>query len=837
MLLRLSKPQGYLLLSISPTQRARQAALECIPLVMEPVSQLYTDPVVVLDFQSLYPSIIIAYNMCYSTCLGKIPDAAKPAATAATNTAADVAAAKEKARVDAAQDALSQSSAPLSPSQHSEGASQSQRAPAAVAAGFASPSASGAAPARPSVLDCLSPLAATSSSSFSGSPPLLDDGPPAPTPPSTVALGGTRIPRDLSLLGRLQEQEGLFTSANGVMFARRNVRQGILPRMLAEILATRVMVKRSMSRPEVLAHRGLHRLLNARQFGLKLISNVTYGYTSAGYSGRMPCAEIADAIVQTGRDTLEAAIGLVEATGAPWGPARVVYGDTDSLFVLLPGRTRQQAFEVGHAIAAAVTAANPQPVKLQMDKVYQPCCLLSKKRYVGYRYDGPGDNEAPTLEAKGIESVRRDGCPALVKTMTTVLRMLFSSPADLTLVRSYLERQWSRIWRGLVPIADFVFAKEVRMGTYRVPPLGALLASRLAAQDARLVPLHGERVPYVIVDGGFGGGGVGASRLSERLAHPLALSLRPDLFRPCAAYYAENILNRPLGRILDLLGIDIKLWFQAWHRPRRQALASPIVVDDIARGGAGANKKAAEMQAARPPAAPAAAAATTSAMTTPSYNRSRGGARRPGGSLSHGLARSAAGGGGGASSAALSSSSSFSLGGGQGQGHARPRTIDQYYASQHCPLCDRLTQRQRTFCEACMVGPDVSLASISSSTGLGANLARGAWVRLQWSSRVSEAQSSYAASLATCRACVGDGRLTGGCGGAEAVAGPMHLASSLGPISLAQSPSHLLVPCVSLECPNQFRRQRLGEALNMVMDIESQLDREQAKDERAARTG
>jgi len=42
----------------------------------------------------------------------------------------------------------------------------------------------------------------------------------------------------------------------------------------------------------------LQRVLNARQFGLKLIANVTYGYAAAGFSGRMPMAELADAIVQ-----------------------------------------------------------------------------------------------------------------------------------------------------------------------------------------------------------------------------------------------------------------------------------------------------------------------------------------------------------------------------------------------------------------------------------------------------------------------------------------------------------------------------------------------------------
>ena len=33
-------------------------------------------------------------------------------------------------------------------------------------------------------------------------------------------------------------------------------------------------------------------MLDARQLGLKLIANVTYGYTGANFSGRMPCIEV-----------------------------------------------------------------------------------------------------------------------------------------------------------------------------------------------------------------------------------------------------------------------------------------------------------------------------------------------------------------------------------------------------------------------------------------------------------------------------------------------------------------------------------------------------------------
>lgn len=70
LMVRLAHLDNFLCFSPSRPDVARMRAPECLPLIMEPVSGFYVDPVVVLDFQALYPSIIIAYNYCFTTCLG-----------------------------------------------------------------------------------------------------------------------------------------------------------------------------------------------------------------------------------------------------------------------------------------------------------------------------------------------------------------------------------------------------------------------------------------------------------------------------------------------------------------------------------------------------------------------------------------------------------------------------------------------------------------------------------------------------------------------------------------------------------------------------------------------
>ena len=450
LMFRIAKPENFMLVSPSRKQVGQQNALECLPLVMEPQSDFYTSPLLVLDFQSLYPSVMIAYNYCYSTFLGR--------------------------------------------AHHWRGRDK---------------------------------------------------------------MGFTNYERQPQMLELLKDK--INTAPNGILYTKPEVRQSLLARMLTEILETRLMVKTGMKMDK--DDKTLNRLLNNRQLALKLIANVTYGYTSASFSGRMPCSEIADSIVQTGRETLEKAIALIHSVER-WG-AEVVYGDTDSLFVYLKGRTRDQAFDIGEEIAQAVTETNPRPVKLKFEKVYHPGVLLAKKRYVGFKYEHRTQTE-PEFDAKGIETVRRDGTPAEQKIEERALKILFRT-ADLSRVKTYFQNQCSKILQGSVSVQDFCFAKEVRLGTYSekgLPPPGALISTRKMLEDPRLEPQYGERVPYVVVSGAPG------SRLVDRCVAPETLLHDAQLSLDAEYYITKNIIP-PLERIFNLVGANVRQWYDEMPRVQR----------------------------------------------------------------------------------------------------------------------------------------------------------------------------------------------------------------------------------------------------------------------------
>ncbi len=107
--------------------------------------------------------------------------------------------------------------------------------------------------------------------------------------------------------------------------------EGIVPHLLREILERRNRVKKMMK-----GHKK-DPVLEARQYGLKILANSFYGYF--GFSGaRWYCNECAATITAYARDYIKKTIEKAKKDGF-----KIIYGDTDSLFITLENKTKKDA--------------------------------------------------------------------------------------------------------------------------------------------------------------------------------------------------------------------------------------------------------------------------------------------------------------------------------------------------------------------------------------------------------------------------------------------------------------------------------------------------------------
>merc|ERR1719230_1378133 len=102
--------------------------------------------------------------------------------------------------------------------------------------------------------------------------------------------------------------------------------------------------------------------------------------------------------------------------------ALVVYGDTDSVMVKFGTDSVEEAMRLGEEAAGMVSATFLRPIKLEFEKVYFPYLLMNKKRYAGLYWTKP--DQYDKLDAKGIETVRRDNCGLVRQVVETVLHTI-----------------------------------------------------------------------------------------------------------------------------------------------------------------------------------------------------------------------------------------------------------------------------------------------------------------------------------------------------------------------------------------------------------------------------
>ncbi len=272
---------------------------------------------------------------------------------------------------------------------------------------------------------------------------------------------------------------------------------------------------------------------NADQ-AIKIMMNALFGVLGAP-ACRFFDPDVANAITSFGQQTLRWTSEAFEQSGR-----RVLYGDTDSVFVQLeagdaPADAERLRESVEHAVAQRVRAAygvEPRLV-LELEEIFERLWLPrvrggtsgSKKRYAGWA-EGK-------LHVVGLESVRRDWPVVAQRLQEGMLERVFSDRDPAPFVRELVEGV-----RGGRRDAELVYVKRVRKG--RLDRYSANAPHVVAARKAGGPP--GPVIRYVVTASG---------------PEPVTLGrpLPPGIDH---GHYVERVLRPVAESILEDLGISFE---------------------------------------------------------------------------------------------------------------------------------------------------------------------------------------------------------------------------------------------------------------------------------------
>ena len=328
-------------------------------------------------------------------------------------------------------------------------------------------------------------------------------------------------------------------------FVRGSVHEGLLPRILEQLLSERKRVKKAMEAETDPRRRAL---LNSKQLALKVSANSVYGACGA-LRGRLSCRECAEATTAAGREAINFTCrNISEREGF-----RIVYGDTDSAFMRIPAAFHAaplaELFELGERLAREVTQAirdltpgEQCHIKLEFEKMLNPLCLYKKKRYTGLCYEDV--TKAPKVLTKGLEMVRKDACGLTKLAQERVVRALLELRDPRAAVDVVLEALRSLL--AVPPGGPFDVLRQSKSlkAAYKdeTSQVHWVVKELMRRREVGSEPRVGDRVEYVVV-----------ASLTERVvdkaedvAYAQAHGLPPDW-----SHYFEAV-ERPLMRLLEV---------------------------------------------------------------------------------------------------------------------------------------------------------------------------------------------------------------------------------------------------------------------------------------------
>ena len=196
--------------------------------------------------------------------------------------------------------------------------------------------------------------------------------------------------------------------------------------------------------------------------------------------------------------------------------------------------------------ADEVSAIFPSPIKLEFEKVYFPYLLMNKKRYAGLLWTQP--EKYDKLDAKGLETVRRDNCLLVRRVVDTCLRRILIE-RDVPGAISYAKGVIADLLQNKLDISMLVITKSLGKSAddsdYTAKQAHVELAMRMKKRDPGSAPAVGDRVAYVIIQAARG---TPAYEKSEDPVYVLEHNLPID-----TEYYLTNQLSNPLLRIFEAI--------------------------------------------------------------------------------------------------------------------------------------------------------------------------------------------------------------------------------------------------------------------------------------------
>lgn len=365
-----------------------------------------------------------------------------------------------------------------------------------------------------------------------------------------------------------------------VHFVKPHVATSLLSRLLTAWLQKRREIR---SRLADCRDANLRVILDKQQLAIKVTCNSVYGFTGVA-TGLLPCLKIAETVTFVGRRMLSASMDLVNSLtmerlerihGAPLprepdANLRVIYGDTDSLFVLCRGFTADAVLSFCEGLAAHVTATLfKPPIKLEAEKVFQCLMLLTKKRYIGMLSDGK-------VLMKGVDLIRKTACRFIQGRCRSILDLVLQDsevkqaaqeisrlgadgvlsrglPGGFHKIMAILSDSLCRLRAGDVPFSELTFSTELSrpIAVYKTLTLPHLVVyQKMIARGEEPPQLH-DRIPYVFV---ADRGGEKLSDLAEDPAHAARAGLRP-----AAGLYFDKLIHAVANIVQCLFDNDAAL--------------------------------------------------------------------------------------------------------------------------------------------------------------------------------------------------------------------------------------------------------------------------------------